>query len=137
MDLYLSDISYELKTFLIEEYTNEETPCDGMIYRKIRKYNSMPRKSDCMVSSATCHSLEMRWWARLKGQREANLQGLIRNSSRLTSAFDALARFPGICDGGMRITTLHTMLAMRCHDVSVPPGVAVLSAYHPVGRKLS
>ena len=35
VDLYLLDISYKLKTLLVEEYTNEEKPYDGEIYRKI------------------------------------------------------------------------------------------------------
>ena len=135
VDLYLSDINYELKTFLIEEYANEEKPYDSEIYRKIREYNSLLTNVDYVILSAICHSLEMRWWARLKGNREANLKGLIGNS-RLTSVFDALSRIPGLCDSGMRITTLHTVMAMRCPDVSISPRVAARSAYLPVGRKL-
>jgi len=38
MDLYISDISYELKTILNEEYSNDKNPCDSEIYYKIREY---------------------------------------------------------------------------------------------------
>lgn len=60
MDLYLSDINYELKTFLIEEYVNKEKPYDNEIYQKIREYNSLPTNIDYVISSAICYSLEMR-----------------------------------------------------------------------------
>jgi hypothetical protein len=56
--------------------------------------------------------------------------------SRLRSALDALSKITGLCDGGMRITTLHKVRAMRCHDVSMSPGVAARSAYLPVDSKL-
>ena len=59
MDLYLSDINYELKTFLIEEYVNKEKPYNSEIYRKIYKYNSLLTNIDCVISSATCYSLEI------------------------------------------------------------------------------
>lgn len=135
VDLYLSNISYELRTFLVEEYTNEEKPCDGEIYRKIRRYHSLPTAVDCMVSSATCHSLEMRWWARLKGRRVDYLKGMLR-ISQLASAFDALARITGLCDSGMKITTLHKVRGMRCHDVSISPKVGARSAHILVDSKL-
>jgi hypothetical protein len=61
VDLYLSDISYELKTILVEAYANEMKPYDGKIYCKIRKYRSLLGKVDSKVSPTTCVSFEMRW----------------------------------------------------------------------------
>jgi hypothetical protein len=135
VDLYLSDISYELRTFLAEEYANEEKPCDGEIYRKIRFYKALATNVDSMVSSATCHSLEMRWWARLKGRRADYLKSMLE-ISRLAASFDALSRITGLCDSGMKITTLHKVRALRCYDVSMSPEVGARSAYIPVDRKL-
>lgn len=136
VDLFLSDISYELKTFLSEEYANEEKPCDGEIYRKIRKYHVLRMSVDCMVSSATCYSLEMRWWARLKGQRAQNIRSLYKNG-KLTAAFDALVKYPGLCDGGMMITTLHKLLAMKSPEASISPTVAGYLTYALVGSNTS
>jgi hypothetical protein len=60
----------------------------------------------------------MRWRSRLQGQRAAKLQALIGNKDlqTLTESFDALLDIPGLWDG-MRLTTLHNMLAMKCDTV--------------------
>jgi hypothetical protein len=101
----LVDTNTALKRCLIEEYSNEEKPTDGEIYRKIREYHFQRNIS-----------FEMRWWARLKGNRTKNLKGLLRNDD-LTAAFDSLLDIPGL-DDGMMLTTLHTMMALKCQDVS-------------------
>ncbi|KAI9769847.1 MAG: hypothetical protein M1840_003841 [Geoglossum simile] len=103
VELYLADANRELKTCLIEEYSNEEKPSDGEIYCKIRHYHFQRN-----------HSLEMRWWARLRGNRAKNLNTLLRHSD-LTNAFDALLDIRGLWDG-MMITTLHKMMAMKCDE---------------------
>jgi hypothetical protein len=125
VDLYLSGLSYKLETFLSKEYNNVEKPCDGEIYCKICKYKVLPGKLSSTVSPATCVSLEMRWWARLKASRERKLQSLFRNST-LPARFNALAKIPGLFNAGIMITTLHEMMATRCYEVSIPPGVAAL-----------
>jgi hypothetical protein len=125
VDLYLSVISYELKTILVEEYANEKKPCDGKIYRKIREYQFLPGKIDSKVSPTTCVSFEMRWWARFNPSREKKLRSLFRNST-VAARFDALGRIPGLFDAGMMVTTLHKMMAMKCYEVSMSPGVAAL-----------
>ena len=38
MLIVMVDIGAELRTSLVEEYTNERKPTDGEIYRKIRQY---------------------------------------------------------------------------------------------------
>ncbi|KAL5345257.1 hypothetical protein ACLOAV_009627 [Pseudogymnoascus australis] len=104
VDLYLSDLNTDLKTCLVEEYSNEEKPSDGEMYRKIRQYHFQRN-----------YSFETRWKARLQGNRAKNLGTLLGNVE-LTEAFDALLDIPGLWDG-MMITTLHTVMAMDCHRV--------------------
>jgi hypothetical protein len=107
------DIDPHLKICLIEQYANEEQPSDGEIYRKIRHYHYGKN-----------YSFEMRWRARLRGSREKNLDGLL-NDSDLTAAFDALLPIPGLWDG-MMITTLHTMMSMKCDEVGMDiPGASI------------
>ena len=134
MDLYLSGISYELKTLLIEEYANGEKPCDGEIYRKIREYQYLRSRIDSNVPPTTCVSFEMRWWALLSGSREKKLRSLFRNST-LAAGFDALGRIPALFDAGMMITTLHKTMATRCYEVSISPGVSTRFTYAAVYRK--
>ena len=117
MDLYLSGITYELKTLLIEEHANEEKPCDGEVYRKIYEYQFLPGRLDNNVSPTTCISLEMCWWARLNESREKKLRNLFRNST-LATEFDALGKIPGLFDAGMMVTMLHKMMATKCYEVS-------------------
>lgn len=101
------DVNRELKTCLIEEYSNEEKPTDGEIYRKIRQYHFQRNLS-----------FERRWWTRLTPHRTKNLKQLFRHDE-LTAAFDALLDIPGLWDG-MRISTLHKMMAIKCDEVSRP-----------------
>ena len=103
----LRDANQELKTCLIEEYSNEEKPGDGEIYRKIRQYHFQRNIS-----------FENRWWARLTPHRRNNLKGLLHHRE-LTAAFDILLDIPGLW-GGMKISTLHKMMAMHCDEVSKP-----------------
>ncbi|KAL9132054.1 MAG: hypothetical protein Q9217_000182 [Psora testacea] len=111
VDLYLADISSELKTALTEEYANESEPSDGEIYRKIREYHLQNQSS-----------LETRWWTRLSPHRAKNLKQLFQHQD-FTAAFDSLLEIPGLLDG-MRISTLHKMFATRCDEVTAPSSVA-------------
>ncbi len=58
VDLYLSTISDELKTLLVEEHPSEEKPRDGEICRKILEYKSLPSRVESKFSPATCISFE-------------------------------------------------------------------------------
>ncbi|KFY48714.1 hypothetical protein V496_10240, partial [Pseudogymnoascus sp. VKM F-4515 (FW-2607)] len=95
-------LNTDLKTCLVEEYSNEEKPSDGEIYRKIRHYHFQRN-----------YSFETRWKARLQGNRAKNLRTFLKNE-KLTKAFDDLLDIPGLWDG-MMITTLHNVMAMDCH----------------------
>ncbi|KAG9229518.1 hypothetical protein BJ875DRAFT_355158, partial [Amylocarpus encephaloides] len=105
VDLYLSGISFELETLLVEEYANEEEPCDSEIYRKIREYYLTYYL--CKPRNALV--------ARFNPNREKRLRGLFRNRM-LTAGFDALSKIPGLFDASMMVTTLHTVLATRCYE---------------------
>lgn len=94
----------DLKTCLVEEYSNEEKPSDGEIYYKMRRYHFQRN-----------FSFEMRWKARLRGKRQQYLLTLTRNEA-MTAAFDDLLDIPGLW-GGMKITTLHKMMALKCDTV--------------------
>jgi hypothetical protein len=122
VDLYLSDISYELKTVLNEEYSNKENPCDSEIYRKIREYHFLPSKADSQISPATCVSFEMLWWARFNKSREKKLRTLFANYTRnrtLAASFDALSKIPGLFNASMMVTTLNKVMATKCYKVSI------------------
>lgn len=136
VDLYLSGISYELKTLLIEDYANEAKPSDGEIYRKILEYRSLRGNLHSKVSPTTCVSLEMRWWTLLPKSREKKLRGLFRNSM-LSARFEALAKIPGLFDDGMMVTTLHEVLATKFYEVSLSPGVAICFTHAPTHSKWS
>jgi hypothetical protein len=100
----LKDLDPDLKTCLAEEYNNEATPSDGQIYYKMRLYHFQRN-----------FSMEMRWKARLRGSREGYLLTLL-NHGALAEAFDALLDIPGLWSG-MRISTLHTVMALNCDQV--------------------
>jgi hypothetical protein len=135
VDLYLSDISYELKTILVEAYANEMKPCDGKIYRKIREYQSLPGKVDSKVSPTTCVSFEMRWWACFHPSREDKVRRLFKTS--LAAYFNDLMKIPALFDAGMMVTTLHKILPTKCYEVSMSPRVAARRTYVLVYRKYS
>jgi hypothetical protein len=76
----------------------DECPTDGEIYRHIRQ-----------------HPCERQWWAHLSRHKSKNLRQLLRHD-KYTAAFDAiLNNIPGL-GTGMRISTLHKMMAMRCEE---------------------
>ncbi|KAH7111054.1 hypothetical protein B0J11DRAFT_473541 [Dendryphion nanum] len=102
-------INQELKTTLIEEYSAEKEPDDGEIYSKIREYQGH--------RGAANPCFEKRWWARLaaiSNHKKENLERILRHTDYKT-AFDIQLDVPGLA-GGMRLSTTHTMFAMRCHE---------------------
>ncbi|KAH7111262.1 hypothetical protein B0J11DRAFT_598641 [Dendryphion nanum] len=109
VDLYLEDLNQELKMTLIEEYSAEKEPDDGEIYSKIREYQG--------YRGAANPCFEKRWWVRLaaiSNHKKENLERILRNTDYKT-AFDIQLDVPGLA-GGMRLSTTHTMFAMRCHE---------------------
>ncbi|PCG89751.1 hypothetical protein PENOC_105170 [Penicillium occitanis (nom. inval.)] len=99
VDLYLDDISTELRTTLIEEYANKRQPNDREIYRKIRQYQQ----------EHNAH-FQRRWWVRLSLSKARRLQQLHKNID-IQCAFDALLPISGVWDG-MSIGKLSKVMAL-------------------------
>lgn len=96
----------------MEEYSCEKEPDDGEFYCKIRQY----QKSQNVY-------FEERWWARLSSTSNAKAKNLRRllNIPKFRAAFDCQLEIPGL-RRGMRLSTLHTMFAMKCDEVGIPEG---------------
>ncbi|EDN06477.1 predicted protein [Histoplasma mississippiense (nom. inval.)] len=103
VDVYSDDIGDDLKTSLIEEYSNEKPPSDGEIYRRIRQY----------VNDGNLHG-ELRWKARLCSNSQTRLQSLFKNT-RLRHAFDGVLGIPGHRNA-MRISMLHRVMGVSCDE---------------------
>ena len=90
----------------MEEYSNEEKPSDGEIYRKIRQYERDGNDY-----------FKKRWKTRLSDHGRRNLRRLFdHGDGELLAAFDSLLDIPGLWDG-MRISTLHKVICMKCDEV--------------------
>lgn len=107
-----ADISDEAKRDLIEEYSSEKKPGDGVYYRKIREYKG--------IFGEEHPYLEHRWWARLGASSKAEnkkkrLEQLWKHS-KFAPAFDAFRHLPALyC--GLRLSAINKMISMRCHEV--------------------
>ena len=107
-----TDSNPELRKNLVEEYSNEERPSDGEIYRKVRQYEK---------EGNIC--FKKRWKARLSAHGRRGLQQLFdHGDGELAAAFDNLLDIPGLWNG-MRISTLHKMISMKCDEVGLPSDI--------------
>ncbi|KAL5331286.1 hypothetical protein ACEPPN_000816 [Leptodophora sp. 'Broadleaf-Isolate-01'] len=104
VDLYLPELNTNLRSWLVEEYSNEQKPTDGEIYRKLRQYDA-ERNLDS----------KLRWKSRLQGIRSKSLNTLYKHED-LTDAFDALLVIPGLWDD-MKLSTIHKVFPLRCDEV--------------------
>ncbi|OQD76719.1 hypothetical protein PENANT_c125G11294 [Penicillium antarcticum] len=107
VDLYLDDISPDLQTSLVDEYSNERVPSDGEIYLKVRQYRY----------EANSH-FENRWLARLSDNKARRLRGLESHPS-VRAAFDSLLGLPSLMIHGMQIGSLPQALAICCDESSL------------------
>jgi Protein of unknown function (DUF3723) len=89
-----------------EEFSNSSRPPDGEIYRKIRLYQPSDEAG------------EDRWLARLTPGKTKCFSQLERRPE-LCAAFDRLLPITGLW-AGMRLGTLHKLLALHCDEVSQP-----------------
>ena len=105
--MHCPDLGADQRKFLEEEYAREQSASDGEIYYNLRHHQRQRNLG-----------LEMRWRSRLQGRRAGNLQSLIGNQDLkdVVESFDALLDIPGLWDG-MRLTSLHKMVAMKCDTV--------------------
>lgn len=85
-----------------------EKPSDGEIYCKIRQYD---REGNIWFVE--------RWKAFLSDHRRKCLRLLFgHRDGKLAVAFDDLLYIPGLW-GGMRISMLHTVMALNCDEVGL------------------
>ncbi|KAL2410572.1 hypothetical protein ABEF91_000561 [Exophiala dermatitidis] len=104
VDLYAADLTEELRTILVEEYSNEDRLHPGEIYRKLRLYHL---QRDLRIDNWW---FEKRCWARLSAHGRRNVKQLLRHRE-ITAACDALLDVVGLWSG-WRTSTWHKILAM-------------------------
>ncbi|KAK5807568.1 hypothetical protein VI817_001826 [Penicillium citrinum] len=111
VDIYLDDLSEELKTSISEEYSSEKQLADGEIYRKIRQYESEGNRI-----------LRQKWVMRLPSDsKRKRLEQLGKEKNeRLRCGFDKLLAIPGLWLHGMRIGMLHRVIALTSTEVNFP-----------------
>ncbi|KAF7856811.1 hypothetical protein EAF04_009574 [Stromatinia cepivora] len=98
VDLYLTDIKHL-------SAQKEEKPSDGEIYRKVRQHE---REGNILFKK--------RWITRLSDHGRRGLRQLFDyEDGELTAAFDKFLDIPGLWSG-MRISTLHKLLDMKCYE---------------------
>jgi hypothetical protein len=79
-------MSRELQTELTEKYSNEATPNNGEMYRKVRQYQ--------YKASAR---FEQQWLAQLSENKQKRLRQLSQpENASIRLAFDALLPIPGL-----------------------------------------
>ena len=86
-------LNADLRNSLIEEYSAEQLPQDGELYRKIRHHQGYTGLRNPLS--------EARWWARtyaISKTKGDNMKQLLR-SEKLTSAFDVEMDIPGLSEG--------------------------------------
>lgn len=104
----MTDISKDLRTSLIEEYSNEKKSTDGEIYRKVRQYESDGNGL-----------LRQKWLMRLSEWKRGRLEQLGKEkNARLRGGFDRLLVIPGLWLDGMRVSMLHRVIALTSIEVS-------------------
>ncbi|KAI9855635.1 MAG: hypothetical protein M1813_009681 [Trichoglossum hirsutum] len=108
VDIYLDDMSPELKTTLIEEYSKSIDHPDGHIYQKICQYRSSDQNIPNNIFA------EMRWWANLTYSKRKDLKQLLKHET-FSKAFHALLVIPGLWSG-LRIGSLHKIIAIKCDE---------------------
>ncbi|KAI3335367.1 hypothetical protein F4824DRAFT_510963 [Ustulina deusta] len=109
VDLYLSDITYELRCALEVEYAHE--PTDGTIYYKIREFQGIFKRTH------ENQYLEQRWWARLpsKDRLDRMKQVLQGRNQQFADAFDALYPLKAL-HKQMRLSVFNRIVLMRCPE---------------------
>ncbi|GLA67536.1 hypothetical protein AtubIFM54640_010855 [Aspergillus tubingensis] len=106
VDLYLDDISDELKASLIDEYGSKTTHTDGEIYRNIRRFEGEVNRP-----------FRKRWLAKLSRSNQARFERIENSKNRpLQCALDALLTIPGLWRHGMRISALQSLVSVNCDN---------------------
>ena len=102
-----ADISPGLQATLIDEYSNEKTPSDGEVYRKVRQYEHEANAQ-----------FKKRWMARLSANKAKRFRQL-SSHEEVCAAFDALLEIPALLVHGMQFGSLPDALASNCDEVCI------------------
>ena len=106
------DISPSLHSALIDEYSNEKSPSDGEVYRKIRQYQHEANGR-----------FEQRWSTRISENKARRMRQL-SSHVEVRAAFDALLAIPALLEHGMMLGSIPRALAVDCHEVGASPSSA-------------
>ncbi|KAM4063620.1 hypothetical protein HRG_011295 [Hirsutella rhossiliensis] len=111
VDLFLDDLSDDLKRMLLEDYDHQKAPSDGELYRKIREYQGIGGQENDFF--------ERLWLGRLavSENRRKNFDQLCRHR-KYAAAFDDLLEIPALM-GGMRLSVVHQMIPMKCDEPNI------------------
>ncbi|KAK0761653.1 hypothetical protein N5P37_005635, partial [Trichoderma harzianum] len=115
VDLYLNDLSDELRILLADGYDYQKKPDDGELYVKIRQFQGHYGNINPFFENL--------WLARLAtNENKWRLYNQLARHKRLSTAFDKLLDIPGLF-GGFRLSVMHQLLGMRCDE----PNLAYLN----------
>ncbi|OCK76193.1 hypothetical protein K432DRAFT_463895, partial [Lepidopterella palustris CBS 459.81] len=107
VDLYSEDAGPELRTALIEEYSDPIRYSDSEIYTMIHFCKHQGRGKRGLAA-------EERWWSHLSPNKRTDLERFLKRKE-LAAAFEELLVLPGLWWGNW-IGNLHNILAMRCDE---------------------
>lgn len=91
----------------MDEYSNERTPSDGEVSRKVRQYQHEANAR-----------FEDRWMTRLSANKAKRFQQL-SSHVEIRAALDSLLPVPALLLQGMKLGCLPRALAVDCREVGV------------------
>ncbi|KAH7112735.1 hypothetical protein EDB81DRAFT_670705, partial [Dactylonectria macrodidyma] len=109
VDLFLDDLSEDLKRLFTEEYEHQKTPTDGEFYCKIRGYQGCGGEKNPFF--------ERIWLGRLSAlsKNRRNLLDQLSRQKEYVDEIDKLLVIPALfC--GFRLTVMHHIHSMRCKE---------------------
>ncbi|RSL52060.1 hypothetical protein CEP51_015113, partial [Fusarium floridanum] len=112
VDLFLDDLSEELRRLFVEEHDYQKAPDDGKFYRKIREYQGIHGQKN--------QYFERLWLGQLSAisRNRRDLFEQLKRHDAYLKAFDDLLDIPALfC--GFRLTVIHQMISMRCEELNL------------------
>ncbi|KJZ70775.1 hypothetical protein HIM_09825 [Hirsutella minnesotensis 3608] len=111
VDLYLNNLSDELRLLLADGYDYQKKPDDGEIYIMIRQFQGVHGEENAFFENL--------WLARLAARENTQrLFDQLSKSRKYSAAFDALLDIPGLF-GGFRLSVVHQLLGMKCDEANL------------------
>ncbi|KAH7032580.1 uncharacterized protein B0I36DRAFT_241209 [Microdochium trichocladiopsis] len=109
VDLFLEDLSDDLRRLFLEEHDFREAPSDGEFYRKIREYQGVHGQKN--------QYFERLWLGQLSAlsKNRRNLFEQLSRNKAFLEAFDDLLIVPALFSG-FRLTVIHQMMSLRCEE---------------------